>query len=203
MSTAGRGIAVGEPSSVSCTPTSIVPFTQINGGTWQQTSIASIAAGATVTFGPQPVTGGSWSWTGPNGFTASTREITRTNIQSAQAGNYTARYTNTNGCVSSLVFQITINGALIAINEQGTKQGKAGLDETIIYPNPVTNGLTVRLPRQMNGSEVLLINSGGLIIKKTNASGLSHIDMSQLPAAVYFIKINNKSKSVVFKLVKK
>ncbi len=31
-------------------------------------------------------TGGSWSWTGPNSYTATTREITITNVQSTNAG---------------------------------------------------------------------------------------------------------------------
>ena len=52
-----------------CTPTAITPYVQVNGGSWVQTTSASVAAGGSVTFGPQPASGGSWKWTGPNGYT--------------------------------------------------------------------------------------------------------------------------------------
>jgi hypothetical protein len=56
--------------------------------------------GTQVIFGPQPVSGGSWSWSGPNGFSAATREITLSSIQANQAGTYTATYTNDCGAQS-------------------------------------------------------------------------------------------------------
>ena len=51
-----------------CAATTITPYVQINGGSWVQTSTASLASGGTVVLGPQPVSGGSWSWSGPNGL---------------------------------------------------------------------------------------------------------------------------------------
>ncbi|HYG37305.1 MAG TPA: carbohydrate-binding protein [Cytophagales bacterium] len=92
-----------------CTPTTIAPYLSVNGGTWQQTSTATLNAGGSVTLGPQPLTGGSWSWTGPNGFTATTREISRNNIQANQGGNYVATHTNAGGCTSTHTFTITVN----------------------------------------------------------------------------------------------
>ncbi|MFN6946498.1 MAG: carbohydrate-binding protein, partial [Cytophagaceae bacterium] len=80
-----------------CTPTTIIPYVQINGGAWSQTSSATLVVGNSVRFGPQPVTGGSWSWSGPNNYSATSREITLSNIQTNQAGNYVATYTNAGG----------------------------------------------------------------------------------------------------------
>ncbi|MFN6945729.1 MAG: endo-1,4-beta-xylanase [Cytophagaceae bacterium] len=94
-----------------CTPTAIVPYTQINGGVWAQASTANLNAGGSVRFGPQPTTGGSWSWSGPNNYSATTREITLNNIQANHAGNYVATYTNAGGCTSSNTFVVTINQA--------------------------------------------------------------------------------------------
>lgn len=105
----GRGLLYWEPAS--CTPTSITPYVQINGGTWTQTASASLTAGGTVMFGPQPTTGGSWSWSGPNNLSATTREITISNIQSNQAGNYLATYTNAEGCQSTQTFTVTVTTA--------------------------------------------------------------------------------------------
>jgi hypothetical protein len=107
MSTAGRGIVYGDPAG--CTPTAITPYVQVNGGTWQQTASASLSAGGSVMFGPQPTTGGSWSWSGPNGFSATTREVFISNIQANQAGNYVATYTNSGGCQSTQTFSVTVS----------------------------------------------------------------------------------------------
>lgn len=95
----------------SCTPTAISPYLSVNGGTFTQTASATLTAGGSVTFSPQPLTGGSWSWSGPNGYSASVREITLTNVQTSQSGNYIATYTNPSGCVSTQTFTLTVNAA--------------------------------------------------------------------------------------------
>lgn len=110
MGTVGRGLIAFESGGSSCTPTPITPYLQVNGGTWTQTASASLTAGSTLIFGPQPTTGGSWSWSGPNNFNATTREVTISNIQTNQAGNYVATYTNTGGCQSTQTFTVTVTG---------------------------------------------------------------------------------------------
>lgn len=105
----GRGVIYWEPTS--CTPTTITPYVQVNGGAWTQTASASLTAGGTVMFGPQPATGGSWSWSGPNNFSATTREVTISNIQTNQAGNYVATYTNAGGCQSTQTFTVTVTSS--------------------------------------------------------------------------------------------
>jgi uncharacterized protein YjdB len=104
----GYSIFELEVYGASCTPTAITPYLTVNGGAWQQTANATLTAGGSITLGPNPTTGGSWSWTGPGGFTATTREITRTNIQTTQGGNYIATYTNTCGAQSTQTFAITV-----------------------------------------------------------------------------------------------
>jgi hypothetical protein len=94
-----------------CTPTTINPYIQVNGGSWQNVSSISVSAGSTVKFGPQPVSGGSWRWSGPNGFSSTSREITITNVQSSTAGNYVATYTNTSNCQSTRTFTISLTGS--------------------------------------------------------------------------------------------
>jgi hypothetical protein len=101
---------VGPP----CSPTAITPYVQINGGTWQQTATASAPVGASVKFGPQPTSGGSWAWSGPNGLQATSREVLVTNIQTSQAGNYVATYTNAGFCKSSKTFSVTVTSGTAA-----------------------------------------------------------------------------------------
>ena len=112
-----------------CTPTAITPYVQVNGGTWNQTGSASVAAGGTVIIGPQPVSGGSWKWSGPNGFSSTSREITLGNIQSSQGGTYTATYTNPGGCNSTYSFSVTVSGG-----------GGGGCTPTAITPYVQING---------------------------------------------------------------
>lgn len=107
----------------SCTPTAITPYVQINGGTWTQTSGASVNVGDSVRFGPQPISGGTWNWSGPNGFSATSREVTINNIQTNQAGNYVATYTNTGGCTSTQTFSVTVSGSYEG--ESGSLSGAA------------------------------------------------------------------------------
>ncbi|WP_333819552.1 RICIN domain-containing protein [Ohtaekwangia sp.] len=105
MGTVGRGLIAFESGGSSCTPTTITPYIQVNGGTWTQTSSATVSSGATVVLGPQPTTGGSWSWSGLASGT--NREVT---ITPTSSGTATATYTNASGCQSTQVFTITVSG---------------------------------------------------------------------------------------------
>ncbi|MGN7992689.1 PA14 domain-containing protein [Chitinophaga sp. 22308] len=135
----GRGIIYWEPAA--CTPTAITPYVQVNGGTWQQTANATITVGNSVQFGPQPTQGGSWSWSGPNNFSASTREIYLSNVQANQTGSYVATYTNSGGCQSTQTFNISLTTGTIL------REVWAGISGTTIssltsnsnYPNNPTS----------------------------------------------------------------
>lgn len=116
-----------------CSPTAISPYVQVDGGTWQQAASVTVSAGATVKFGPQPVSGGSWRWTGPNNFSASVREVTISNVQTAQAGNYIATYTNSCGAETTQTFTISISGggSSITLTIQENQTGFCSVDGTI------------------------------------------------------------------------
>ncbi|MBN2613687.1 MAG: T9SS type A sorting domain-containing protein [Bacteroidales bacterium] len=123
-----RAFTVTVSGGSSCTPTSITPYLQINGGSWQQTSSASLSVGNSIKFGPQPVSGGSWRWSGPNSYSSTSREITISNIQASQAGTYTATYTNSCGAQSSQAFSITVgggsSGSTVTVRARGTQGGE-------------------------------------------------------------------------------
>jgi hypothetical protein len=104
----GRGIVYWEPTA--CAPTAISPWMQV-GGTWTQTSSATVTSGSTVILGPQPVSGGSWSWSGIASGTS--REVTLTPTSS---GTATATYTNSCGAQSTQTFNITVSGGNDIVN---------------------------------------------------------------------------------------
>jgi len=92
--------------SQSCTPTAITPYIYASGA-WDEESTASVASGSTVDLGPQPSTGGSWSWSGPSGFSSTSRQINNIPL-SAGTDTFVATYTNTSGCKSTQNFVITV-----------------------------------------------------------------------------------------------
>jgi len=95
--------------TIRCTPTTIVPFISINGGsTWTQESSATVNSPSTVVdLGPQPASGGTWSWTGPSGYTSTSRQINGIPL-TVGADSYLATYTNPSGCKSTETFTITV-----------------------------------------------------------------------------------------------
>jgi hypothetical protein len=95
--------------TISCTPTTIVPYISINGGsTWTQESSATVSSRSTVVdLGPQPTSGGSWSWTGPSGYKSTSRQINSIPL-TVGTDSFVATYTNASGCKSSETFTITV-----------------------------------------------------------------------------------------------
>ncbi len=93
------------------TGTVVTPYLQVNGGSWQQTATVTVSTTSTsVNLGPQPVSGGSWSWTGPNGYKSSSRQINNVHLPSGTSGAnlYVAPYTNSSGVKSTQSFTITV-----------------------------------------------------------------------------------------------
>jgi len=93
-----------------CTAANIIPY--INAGGWKQDTSATVHPGSSLSFGPQP-TDGTWTWTGPNGFFSNSREFTINNIVKSQEGIYTANYFNANGCKSTQIFTVSVEGDIV------------------------------------------------------------------------------------------
>jgi|GEM_PF-730083 len=103
-------VALTVTSPTSCSTTNpIVPYISV-AGVWSAAgeSTVTVASGTAVDLGPWPVSGGSWAWTGPSGFTSSSREIDNIAL-STGANNYTATYT-ANGCSYQQKFTVTVSG---------------------------------------------------------------------------------------------
>jgi hypothetical protein len=99
-------LAAGLGGTAAGTP--IVPYIQVGNGAWQQISTVTVGFFTSVNLGPQPLTGGSWSWTGPNGYTSTSRQINNIPLYFG-TNNYVATYTNTAGVKTTQVFTITLN----------------------------------------------------------------------------------------------
>jgi aryl-phospho-beta-D-glucosidase BglC (GH1 family) len=100
------GAATGTRNS-SCAATPIQPWVNTN-SMWTQTASATVSPGTTVGLGPQPVSGGSWAWSGC-GTSGSNREQWVTPSATCTA---TATYTNSCGSKSMQVFTVTVPGSM-------------------------------------------------------------------------------------------
>lgn len=167
-----------------CAPTPIVPYFQINGGNWTSDYLIDAAVGDQVVIGPQPVSGGSWTWSGPDGYTATWREIWLTDIQANQAGNYTAYYTTDCGATSDYTFVVNVaaNSQEIIMRARGTNGG-----ENI---NLLVDGSTVAsftLSTSMQNYSYNTSASGTVSVEFDNdASGLDvQLDYIQLGGVTY------------------
>ncbi|KXX71295.1 carbohydrate-binding protein [Flammeovirga sp. SJP92] len=78
-----------------------------------ETNEIDVFPGNTVKLLPEPTVGGSWSWTGPNGFSADTREIQISAIQAENAGEYEVTFTNDCGVEDKMVFTINVEDSYV------------------------------------------------------------------------------------------
>ncbi len=80
-----------------------------------------------------------------------------------------------------------------------------GTHEVLIYPNPVTSELTVKIPL-LDDNEYATISvfdqNGRLVYRNERATALNVIGFSDLHAGVYYMKIMMKDRSVEWKVVK-
>jgi hypothetical protein len=85
----------------------IVPYINVNSA-WEQESTTTVTSTtAVVDLGAWPISGGSWSWTGPNGFTSTSPEIDNISL-TVGTNTFVATYTNTGGVKSTQTFTVTV-----------------------------------------------------------------------------------------------
>jgi YD repeat-containing protein len=80
-----------------------------------------------------------------------------------------------------------------------------GNHEVLIYPNPVTSELTVKIP-SLGDNEYTIISlfdqNGRMVYRNERATAFNVIGFSNLNAGVYYMKIMMKDRSVEWKVVK-
>jgi gliding motility-associated-like protein len=91
-------------------------------------SNSPVCQGATINLSASTVTGATYSWTGPNGFTSNLQNPSVTNAQAANSGTYTVTAT-VNGCTSS-----------------------GGTTTVVVNPNPVITSITFTDPTSCGGT---------------------------------------------------
>jgi subtilase family serine protease len=122
-----------------CSATTIVPKMQVGTGSWQNTNSLNVTLGSVVNLSPQPTSGGSWYWTGPAGYMATSRQINTIPLASG-TNTYMATYVNAGGCQSTASFTIKATGTVITPEMQVgtgklTKESSVTVSSTSIVVN--------------------------------------------------------------------
>lgn len=142
----------------------ITPYVNVNGTGWAVNANPTLCPGGSVEFGPQP-TGGTWSYTGPGGFTAFTRDTTLTALQTSNSGSYIATYTDPgNGCSTTQTYNVTVNP----------------------YPSP-----TVNSPVICSGQTATLTATGGISYSWTTGQTSNPISASPANSTIYGVTVTS------------
>ena len=73
--------------------------------------------------------------------------------------------------------------------------------ELQLYPNPVHDILNLQLPEGMS-AEIEVINANGQVIQSFQSSEFERMDVSELPAGLYMLKIFNGKNGMVKRFIK-
>lgn len=95
-------------SNAAVNTSEITAFIKIGTADKVQTNCADLTKGQTIILSPESTTNdGSWLWTGPNNFKASTKDITFSNIALNKFGNYIVKHIVGNDS-SVVVYSLTV-----------------------------------------------------------------------------------------------
>jgi hypothetical protein len=171
-----------------------VPYVSINGLAWQESSTVSLKTGNSLAVGPQAPINGTWLWTGPDGFTAIRRDFILSSVSVAQAGTYFCVFTNPSGCESYINLKVMVDGVSATADISNS--------DLQFFPNPATDKIT--LTGLSSNATISILDLSGqtlLLMKSSERGGDTTIDINNLKAGIYFIKIGN-TPNKTFKLIK-
>ncbi|MBC6612476.1 T9SS type A sorting domain-containing protein [Hymenobacter sp. BT507] len=180
----------------------ITPYFNVNDGAWQSEAQITVNQGDKLQIGPHPAQN-MWTWTGPQGFVATTREIVLRNIRSDQAGIYHATYTNSLGCLSFQDFVVNVNHVTATPAKVLSTRARAG-QQPSIYPNPALH--EVMVTNMAKDDRITMYNLVGQAVslpEPTISNGSAKLDIGRLPSGVYFITVAGASGQASYKVVKR
>ena len=159
------------------------------GGTTAEIQPFSGAVNMTVYGGTSPFT---YAWTGPNGFTASTEDIS-----GLEAGTYSVTVTDANGCTSSASYTV----------DDLTDLGVVGLNANSfnLFPNPSNGVFNVLLhnSEKLEYSVSVTDFSGRVIYSETTTTESVVIDLSDKANGSYMLHLSNGNGHATKRIVLK
>ncbi|UII19966.1 beta-1,3-glucanase family protein [Fulvivirga ligni] len=75
-------------------------------------------------------------------------------------------------------------------------------EDNILYPNPAENTIRLRLAEEFNGGQISIMDKTGKTVYSATYTG-QEINISQLPADMYILRLNAGSEQIIKKFIKK
>ena len=127
------------------------------------------------------IPGFTYSWTGPSGFTATTEDIS-----GLEYGNYTV--TVTDQYCGIAVFTVLVD------NDVASNVDENNLNPFSVFPNPANGNVNLVSGKPLSDATFKVLNlAGQVVMEKKEIAGSSFVfDVSEQPAGIYFIEINNE-----------
>jgi hypothetical protein len=180
--TAMSGVYTVTVTSGGCSTTSTVNVTINNAPVTTASSNTPICTGNAINLTTTTVSGATYSWSGPNGFTSNVQSPSIANASAAMAGTYTV--TLNNGCTASTTTSVVINttptvianasSSSVCVGDSLTLTGAGA--STYTWNNSVTNGTA-------------FIPTGTLTYTVTGTDSNGCIDTNQITVAVNTLPI--------------
>lgn len=160
--------------------------TPISPNNYTMCSTPTVVINANTTL--SPISGYSYTWTGPAGSTISSPNSYSTAVDFA--GTYTVAITGLfNGCT------ITHTAGVIAC----TGINNFNPDKDIrLFPNPNNGNFTLKIEKEIQGGELVLVNSiGQEVFRQRIVKGVNAIKLQHFPSGVYRYDVLNKNESLM------
>lgn len=114
----------------------------------------------------------TYNWTGPDGFTASTSDIS-----GLEEGDYTVTVTDGNGCTTEMTFTVALTG-IGGVDQNGFK----------MFPNPANDGLNISTNYVMENIRVSDL-LGNLVMNRPLNGSAVELSVSELSSGIYMVEI--------------
>ena len=131
------GVTSTSTFTINVGPTAITPYAQVNGGAWQATTTITAQYTDSVNLGPQPFTG-SWSWSGPGGFSSTARQINNVPL-TAPSNVFVVTYTNPAGVKSTATFTVRVAPTDITPYVQVNGGAWQSTSSALVFPGASVN----------------------------------------------------------------
>ncbi|WP_345368778.1 T9SS type A sorting domain-containing protein, partial [Algivirga pacifica] len=127
-----------------------------------------------------------YDWTGPNGFTSSSRSL-----QDLEEGTYQLTILNMMGCRSIYEFQVGVE-----------KEVTNWDDEFKVYPNPSNGDFMVEVPQRFSNAELQVYDANGRLAHTEKVNGKENrLNLTGLPSGIYVLRVLSNNGSLTVKLI--
>ena len=139
---------------------------------------------------------GSWSWTGPSGFTSTGRELNFYPVILSDSGTYTVTYV-AHGCSTSVSFHIVPQLPTDDLSLIGR------VHDVVLYPNPAADQVAIEFSKIYEFAQIdLFDNLGRLLLKKEIESiQTTQLFFKQLSRGKYTIRIRTEQGTSMHHLI--